>query len=185
MPTQTKIPDEMLLGAGVHKLDPELLITMGQAGMLLRQSRSKMEERKRSGRPPTPHQEGGPGSAVSYLLGEVLTLRPKHPVASNAAARKAHDDLIRGFPTFTAFMTDAGLGDSWPFTLIGGKPVDFFASLGMRIDDEAECRWLTLEQYLDKRKLAANLERSEGVNHHLDAVTPPAQGGSGRGRTGM
>lgn len=166
------IPDEMLVAGGVHDLDPELLITTAQAAMLLGCAVSGMAERKRSGRPPPPRQPEGRGTKVSYVLGEVLAARRSVPALSNVAARKAQENRIRGFPTFAAFLAEGHLTNDWPFAIMGGRPLDFIQSLGMRLEDADECRWLTLGQYLDLLKAAAAMSEAHTAERHMEAQTP-------------
>lgn len=172
------ISDEMLIAGGVHALDPELLITTAQAAMLLGCAVSGMAERKRSGRPPPPRQPEGRGTKVSYMLGEVLVVRRSIPALSNVAARRAHQDHIRGFPTFVTFLAEAYLTDQWPFVIVEGRPVDLIASLTMGLSDEDRCLWLTLGQYLDGLKASASATEVAATNARMECKTGKARGRS-------
>ncbi|TDK26184.1 hypothetical protein E2F46_06190 [Luteimonas aestuarii] len=172
------ISDEMLVAGGVHELDPELLITTAQAAMLLGCAVSGMAERKRSGRPPLPRQPGGRGTKVSYLLGEVLAARRSAAAPSNVAAKKAQQDHVRGFSTFTSFLAEGYLLDQWPFVIARGRPVDFIGSLAMGLSDENSCLWLTLGQYLDELKLSAASDEAASLNFRLERETDEALGPS-------
>lgn len=176
------ISDEMLVAGGVHDLDPEILITTAQAAMLLGCAVSGMAERKRSGRPPSPRQPDGRGTKVSYVLGEVLAARRSAPALSNVAAKKIQKDHIRGFPTFAAFLVEGHLTDQWPFVIVDGRPVDFAASLAMRLRGD-ECYWLSLGQYLEKVSAAAARDEAASVDHCLETGTakaPPRRTGGMR-----
>lgn len=166
------IPDEMLIAGGVHDLDPELLITTAQAAMLLGCAVSGMAERKRSGRPPLPRQPEGRGTKVSYVLGEVLAARRSAPALSNTAAKKAQQDHIRGFPTFTVFLAEGHLTDQWPFAIVDRRPVDFIASLSM--GEDGGCVWLTLGQFADQLTRAAIRDEMEESAQTMDRTTDSA-----------
>lgn len=168
------ISDEMLVAGGVHDLDPEILITTAQAAMLLGCAVSGMAERKRSGRPPPPRQPEGRGTKVSYVLGEVLAARRSAPALSNVAARKAQQDHIRGFPAFAAFLAEGHLTDQWPFAIVDGRPVDFIATLGMSLEESGDCLWLTLGQYLDRLKSAAEQTQVAASREAMEAKTGEA-----------
>lgn len=168
------IPDEMLVAGGVHDLDPELLITTAQAAMLLGCAVSGMAERKRSGRPPPPRQPDGRGTKVSYVLGEVLAARRSKPALSNAAAREAQKDHIRGFETFASFLAGAHLSDHWPFAIVDGRPVDFIVTLMTPTLLVETCKWLTLGQYLDRLKSAAAKTEANAATHAMEVRTPKA-----------
>lgn len=170
------IPDEMLVAGGVHDLDPELLITTAQAAMLLGCAVSGMAERKRSGRPPLARQPEGPGTKVSYLLGEVLEARRASPAPVNLKAKKAQQDHIRGFPTFASFLAEAHLTHQWPFAIIKVRPVDFITSLHMSLSENEKCEWLSLGQYLDQLKAAAALEGASALYEAMTRSTGEALG---------
>lgn len=168
------ISDEMLVSGGVHQLDPELLLTTSQAAMLLGCAVSGMSERKRSGRPPPPRQPDGPGTKVSYVLGEVLEARRSEPAPSNAAAKMAHQDYIRGFSTFSGFLVEGHLSDQWPFAIVDGRPVDFIKSLTMDPNKLTECVWLALGQYVDRLKQAVAQQAAAISEREMDTHTAKA-----------
>jgi hypothetical protein len=172
------IPDEMLVAGGVHDLDPELHITTAQAAMLLGCAISGMAERKRSGRPPPPRQPDGRGTKVSYVLGEVLAARRSAPAPSNAVARKAQQDYVRGFPTFATFLSRGHLSDQWPFAIVQGRPMDIIASLRMDLSDDDRCLWLTLGQYLDELKTSASAAEAAAADSRMESKTGEALGRS-------
>ena len=54
-----------------------------------------------------------------------------------------------GFTSIGDFLTRALPDDEWPFTVVDGKPIDFFTSLGLGAEnlpeDGVECGWLSLD----------------------------------------
>jgi hypothetical protein len=145
------VSDEMLLGAGVHELDPDLGIIAKQVELLLNRSKTRVDGDRRDGKPPPPYKDGG---KILYRLGGVLEERARVQGMTLAQAARARADAIRGWeaPTFAGFLATAGLRDPWPIATVHGCPVNALTSLGQPV---ADIRWLTLGEYLQGRLDAA------------------------------
>jgi hypothetical protein len=175
------ISDELLLSNDVDKLSPDTPINPKHAAKLLGVNTGTLRDWRRDGKPP-PFQQRVARGSVRYPLGGVLAARKSHVYKSTAASRVAHKAERAGFSNFAAFCAGAALNDEWLFDVIdGGKPVDFFAALGTEsADNEADendedCRWLTLREYLDMRLEWGKREvaRLEGVRIGI-AIPEPA-----------
>ncbi|MGN6666679.1 MAG: hypothetical protein ACTHKH_06875 [Trinickia sp.] len=83
-----------------------------------------------------------------------------------------------GFTSIGDFLTRALPDDEWPFTVVDGKPIDFFTSLGLGAEnlpeDGVECGWLSLDEYLVMRRDSALLERQQREAAELRAVADEA-----------
>ncbi|HDR8956090.1 hypothetical protein [Burkholderia vietnamiensis] len=94
-----------------------------------------------------------------------------------ARRSKASREFL-GFESFDDYLTSALPDDEWPFTIAGGKPIEFFASLGLGGDhlpgEGVECRWLSLDEYLAMRRDAALQERQEREAAELRAAADEA-----------
>lgn len=138
MPKQIRaISDDMLRSNGVYDLDPATPLVAAQCGLLLSRSKTRLDSDRRDGKPPPFYKDG---SKVLYRLGDVLALR-----------QELQDDMVtdhqrgKAPKTFSAFMAFGASNDMWPCALVNGRPIDFFASLGM-MPDSAE--WMTLGEIL-------------------------------------
>ena len=167
------VPDEWLLGAGVHELDPNLGILAEQAGLLLNRNRTRMDSDRRDGKPPPAYKD----RKILYRLGGVLEERARVQERTLAQADKERADDIRGWSTFAGFLTTAGLRDPWPIATLDGCPVDALTSLGQPVSD---IRWLTLGEYL-KERLEAALERDR--EEQLEILKREVGKGATGGRT--
>ena len=114
-----------------------------------------------------------------------------------ARRRKASREFL-GFESFDDYLTNALPDDEWPFSIAGGKPIEFFASLEIGGDqlpgEGVECGWLTLDDYLVMRRDAALQERQqrdaaalraavdEATTEPLPAYERPVMGGKPRRR---
>ena len=79
------VPDELLLHAGVHELDPDLPLLASQAGMLLGRSKTRMDADRRDGKPPCAYKDR---SKVLYRLGDVLEERARTQEGTLLASRR-------------------------------------------------------------------------------------------------
>lgn len=126
-------------------------------------------------------------------LMELRNKRYQQQARLDAAGKKG-----MGFTSISDFLTRALPDDEWPFTVVDGKPIDFFTSLSLGAEtlpeDGVECCWLTLDDYLVMRRDSALLERQEREAAELRAVADeattdplpvyerPVMGGKPRGR---
>lgn len=165
-----RIPDELLLSNGVWDLQRTLPLSPRQVELLTALSLDQLKERRRTTppKPPLPFQaeDGKPGLAVWYPLGEVLDyvrgLLPKQSSGESMPIRRFDDFLARALP-----------GDLWPIArLQTGQPIDFFASLrlGDLVDPEADCGWLPLAEFLDETSAWAEQQRSGLTARKLGAA---------------
>lgn len=115
------VPDELLFGAGVYDLDPNLPILACQAAALLGRSKTRMDSDRRDNKPPPFYKEG---AKVLYPLGGVLAAR--HGQAGAPEQPKGR------LPTFQAFATGKATG-TWPMLRVDGFPVELFTSLTLRL----------------------------------------------------
>lgn len=154
-----RIPDELLLSNGVWDLQRTAPLSPRQVQFLTGLSIDQLKERRRMRppKPPLPFQaeDGKPGLAVWYPLGEVLDY-----VVSLLPVSSKGPMAIR---TFGEFLGQALPEDSWPVArLQTGQPIDFFASLlhGDKVDPDAECEWISLSDFLDETSAWADEQRS-------------------------
>ena len=97
MPRQRKfIPDDLLLGAGVHELDPDLPLLASQAGLLLGRSKTRMDADRRDGKPPKAYKDK---SKVLYRLGDVLAERTRVQGLEASAGTRIRKGEVRGWPS--------------------------------------------------------------------------------------
>lgn len=144
------IPNELLLEkldalSGLIQIIPE------QVSMIVGLSPSKLKENRANGEPPPFVKEG---SSYRYRIEDVRNyLRDKAVFKSTLQMQKHEAEAVYlAFGSFTDFMNMGELADQWPFAVIAGKPVEFFTSLAMNADEEeTECEFLTMEQYLGLR----------------------------------
>ena len=145
------IPNGLLL----EKLDSlagSIQIIPEQVSMIIGSSTSKLKENRANGEPPPFVKEG---SSYRYRIEDVRKyLRDKAVYKSTLQMQKHEAEAVYlSFGSFTDFMNKGELADQWPFAVITGKPVEFFESLSMNVDEEeTECVFLTMEQYLHQRK---------------------------------
>lgn len=178
------IPDEIVLAklADRQALSDELWLIPSQVGMLLGRSTDQLEEDRKSGNPPPsmrPWHEKGP---VRYRLGTLRDwmLGPaSDEYASTRMAREGSEKRrLIGFSTFADWIDQAKPADEWPFLLRKGKPpIDFWKSLAMAealsLNDDDECGWLTLDDYLSVRRDAAWVAENSAVSDSLEDVALP------------
>lgn len=151
MPRLTRsIPDELLLGAGVQTLDPNLPLIAAQAGMLLGRSKTRMDDDRRDNKPPKAYKDG---SKILYRLGDVLAQRALDQGKTLAQAAKEKADHRLGWPTFAGFMATAGRDETWPFATVNGMPMDLFQTFGMPLSDDEfwAVEYLTLVEFVERR----------------------------------
>lgn len=165
-----RIPDELLLSNRVWDLQRTLPLSPRQVELLTALSLDQLKERRRTKppKPPLPFQaeDGKPGLAVWYPLGEVLdyirSLLPRLPSGEAMPIR-----------TFGEFLDRAMPSDSWPMArLQTGQPIDFFASLqcGDLLDPHAECEWISLPDFLDETSAWAEQQRARLAARRLGAA---------------
>lgn len=155
MPRLTRsVPDELLLGAGVHTLDPDLPLIAAQAGLLLGRSKTRMDDDRRDNKPPKAYKDGG---KVLYRLGDVLAARAHDQGKTLAQVAKERQDQRLGFPTFAWFMATAAETETWPITVVNGVPTDALHTIGMTLvdDDLTAVEDLTLVEFIERRLAAA------------------------------
>jgi hypothetical protein len=171
------IPSEVLLRE-FDRLSPSLLLVPEQVAMVTGATPERLREERRAGKPPPFVSDG---KRVHYVLGVVRdhvwsrikseTFHSTRDAQRAAANREAGLDVellrdkspIFRFSSFGDFLTQGGLDDQWPFTIVAGKPIDFFASLAMGSElptDGVACGWLSLDEYLMHRRQAAHTEAS-------------------------
>lgn len=138
----------------------------------------------------------------------VLERRERFDAETSSSATELRRDLearrrkisreFLAFESFDDYLTNALPDDEWPFTITGGKPIEFFASLGIGGDhlprEGVECRWLSLDEYLVMRRDVALQERQqreaaelraaadEATTAPLPAYQRPVMGGKPGGR---
>ncbi len=56
---------------------------------------------------------------------------------------------------FAQFIADGQADDTWPFAIVGNKPVDFMTSLSMELPEGTDYEYLTLADYLHRRRVQA------------------------------
>jgi hypothetical protein len=154
MPRLTRsVPDEMLLGAGVHMLDPDLPLIAAQAGMLLGRSKTRMDDDRRDSKPPKAYKDG---RKILYRLGDVLSQRAidQGKTLTQVAKERAEHRLV--FPTFAGFMASASQEETWPVATVDGVPMDFFQTIGLVMVDEqfGMIEDLMLVEFLERRLAA-------------------------------
>jgi hypothetical protein len=154
------VSNEMLLGAGVHLLDPQTRILARQAGMLLSRGKTRMDSDRRDSKPPPACKDGG---KITYPLGGVLAERARQHGQTLAEVAKERADAIRGWPTFAGFLAIATLHDTWPIATLDGRPVDALSTLGQPVSGIED---MELGTYLE-RALAFAQKRDQEV---VDAI---------------
>lgn len=139
------VPDELLFGAGVYDLDPNLPILACQAAALLGRSKTRMDSDRRDNKPPPFYKEG---AKVLYPLGGVLAVR------HGSAGLPSQPKLAA--PTFQSFVAGGVASEAtWPMLRVDGFPVDLMASLTLRLHpdrvDPEGVEDMTLAQILEER----------------------------------
>lgn len=176
MPRQiSAIPDDVVLRE-LDALSPSICVTAAQASMVLGVSESQLEERRRAGTPPPFVSDSELRGKIRYRIGDLRSQIAENTYRSTAAARAAIErrQAGLGFATFSDFLAQGTTEDEWPFTLVGARrrPIDFFRSLGMTLDDDAECVWLSLPTYATALALAVNGEHADEVRAALELALP-------------
>jgi hypothetical protein len=149
------IDDDKLAGAGVGDLSPDQPLIARQVEALLSRSKSRLESDRRDGKPPPFYLDG---RKVLYRLGDVLAERARTQAITPAQAKAAVVARIQhGARTFTAFLAQADLQDTWPIANVRGCPTDFFSTLSMKLDDDdmGEVEDLSLGEFLERRLMFA------------------------------
>lgn len=178
MPKQVlSIPNEVLLAklGDRQALSDHLLIVAAQLGVILSRSVSEIEEDRKAGRPP-PFVPLGPKS-IRYRLGTVRDYLDSLPECNNTTeARLAAKNGLLGFATFADWLDDATPSDEWPFLLRKkGGPVDFWKSLSMgdSLDGDEECAWLSLGEYLARRRDGAMAAEADSLGDAMETPDGP------------
>jgi len=159
------IPNEILLKE-LDSLDGSILIIPEQCGMLIGSSKRQLKDDRKNGSPPPYVKKGG---SNMYRIEDVrnylksLAVYQSTSEEFKAKLKERGSNSLGVHLSFADFLNNGSIGDSWTFTLIHGKPIDFIASLSLQIEDEegVACRNLTLDEYLDMRLRSANIERSD------------------------
>lgn len=161
------IPDALLLSNGVYDLDRELRLSPQQVQRMTGLSLGTLQEyrRTRPSKPPLAVAREKRGGKVWYPLGEVLDWRrQRNPVQPPGRKPK---------PTFAAFVTQGAFDEEWVFARSAdGRLVDFFESLGWaeKLDSDAECVWLSLDEYLRDTERWVAETRARAQKRRLLAV---------------
>jgi len=160
------IPNEVVL-TRLHDIAPEVQLIPAQAAMLLGIGLDQLKKDREEGNPPPSVKQGG---AYRYRIGDVRDYLKSQKVFKNS--NEAITEKMRRLESYSGFMSNAQLDDQWPFAIVGGKPIDFFESLGVDLDEnEDHCQWLTLLEYLEKRKAYGLIEiAKEERNQLLDVI---------------
>lgn len=170
-----RIGDELLLANGVWELDPSLPLSPRQVALITGLGLGQLKERRRT-RPPQPpfpfrRDDGKPGTAVWYPLGEALNYkRERMPRTLPTLVSRTSPPL-----TFSAFLAQALPDDEWPFQRTSeGLLIDFFASLrlGLLSDQTGDgvCAWLSLSSYLDAMKTWVADQQAKAMARSLSAT---------------
>lgn len=53
-----------------------------------------------------------------------------------------------GFSSSREFLDYGGPEAQWPIAIVGGRYLDFFASLSMELSEEDTGEWMSLREYL-------------------------------------
>lgn len=162
------IPDELIL-TKFSELDATLPMTPKQVAMILGKTEAQLQEARKAGSGPRFDPQSG---RVLYYIGQVRDYvrdrMENHTYLSTREAKAAEENRQAGFDVqaakqksglgFTSldqFLTYADEQDVWPFAFVGGRPIDFFKSLGLELSDKDECRWLSMREYLQYLALEA------------------------------
>jgi hypothetical protein len=135
------IPDALVLEK-LDVLSGDIQLIPPQVEMILGVGAEQLKDNRKEGRPPKFVMEGG---AIRYRVEDVRKYLRDKKVLSNTA--ESFVEKLRIQRDFSAFMSEATLDDQYPFTIVNGKPIDFFESLGIQLDDETRCDWLSLKDY--------------------------------------
>jgi len=150
------IPTELVL----EKLDvlaEDIQLIPEQVSMILGISERQLKEDRKEGNKPYSVRQGG---SVRYRVGDVRAYLKEQTVFKNSG--EAFAEKLNKENDLIGFLSNGKLDDSWPFSIIKHKPVDFFESLSIEMDPEEDyCAWLTLKEYLEKRLAFAHEERAE------------------------
>ena len=158
------IPTELILRE-LDNLTPHILLIPEQVSMLIGSSPEQMKVDRQEGNPPPFTRQGG---SIRYKLGDVRDYLRTKPSFKNDGEAHEYAQKMRALGSFPNFLNQGSLNESWPFTIIKDRPVDFFASLALSVDDESTCQWLTLEEYLNQRLRAGYQERVDTERKELE-----------------
>lgn len=180
MPKVTpSIPNDLILAhiGDKEKLSDNLWLIPPQLSMLLGRSIDQLEEDRKVGNPPPAMKPWGEKGPVRYKLGTVRDFMFGSASREYNNTEHARQEITKskkhglGFANFASFLAAARPTDVWPMTIHRGIPVDFFFSLGLddALADEDRCEWMTLDDYLVRRRMSA-LPRDVMINGQ--AVVP-------------
>jgi len=171
------IPTEIVLRE-FSKLDGDIRLIPAQVSMVLGITKRELDEKRENGLPPPAIMEGDMiryrVDAVRAYAKSAQAYKPTTPIK---AVPKSESKRLGGFhliESFNAFMTHGRLNDRFPFIITKGWPIDLYSSLGMELDDdEAEGRWLTLDEYL---RIRLDFAIAEKVKAEVIALKGEANG---------
>jgi hypothetical protein len=177
VPKRKPAVDDHTLLTRLESLPDRVRLLPSQVFILTGISEDSLKERRRPPpKPPLaqPPLDGKPGAFVWYQLGEVRRFWSSEDAAQRQPPRV-------GFASFGAFL-DRGAGmDMWPVAMTeqGQRPVDFIEQLlsGDELDELDTCVWMTLEDYLLKRRAWIEAERARAAakGYEYLPTAPPAK----------
>ena len=166
------IPTEVLLKE-LDSLAGSILIIPEQVAKLTATSKRQLKDDRENGAPPPYVKKGG---SYMYRIEDVRNYLKSLPVYQStseeyrAKLKENGSSYLGVHLSFGDFLNHGTLNDSWSFTIIKGKPIDFIASLALEIEDEegVECKDLTMEEYLNLRLKSAYIEHAEWERRELE-----------------
>jgi len=166
MPARVPAVSDEVLRREVGMLADDVLLLPSQLIMLVGLSIDQLKERQRRKPPQPPHPEPRekPKQAVWYSLGEVRRFRAARAEKAAFDGEVNAEMARRGMnPGFAAWLNTAHVqSDPWPCAIVGphGKPVDAWATIRgeVAMGRGDPIRWLSLDEYLDARQMAAMAE---------------------------
>jgi len=162
--------DEQLRAASIEQDSPDTPLIAEEAGVLLGGiGEEGMRARRRDGQPP-PFTQARPRGAVRYLLGDVLAARKMHRHQSTQEVRHAHQIEVLGYPTLSAWLTNAAADEEWIFSRVGPhrRPVDLLTAIRtVPIAQRHGVRTLSLESYLEALQKSSDSE-AEAIKNAAD-----------------
>jgi len=171
------IPTKIVLRE-FSKLDGAIRLIPAQVSMVLGIPKCELDEKREHGLPPPAITEGDKiryrVDAVRAYAKSAQAYKPTTPIKS---VPKPESRRLGGFhliESFNTFMTHGRLNDRFPFIITKGWPIDLYSSLGMELDDdEAEGRWLTMDEYL---RIRLDFAMAEKVKTEAIAMEGEANG---------
>lgn len=159
------IPDAIILAhiGDREKLSDDLWLIAPQLSMLLGRSVDQLDEDRKVGNPPPAMKPWGEKGPVRYKMGTVRAFMFGKASTEYNNTEHARQEIAKrnlttsAFTNFEGFLANARPNDVWPITVHKGTPIDFFRSLGLddTLTDEDTCQWMTLDEYLERRRSAA------------------------------